>query len=271
MGIKEIIKRFCLKKGAEKALEEAMQNGYISQEEILDLLPHELWLDKEGRLAHATGKIYRYLTGRGVIITKKAVKEKSVNDFSILDNQIFRNVSSEDAEAIKKLFSLPEKMAIGHSHAADCAVYFIAYGTLSLDVMEENGRQTVLSFFAEHDLIAPSADLVVTARSNEAYAWIMPYEKMAKLPTAVKNFLKIILAKQNDFLERITSLLPTDAPERIRRTYRFLDNKSVKHIHLIDDDMGTAIGMWREVVTKARRKINKAEEKTLQKMKQKTI
>jgi hypothetical protein len=187
------------------------------------------------------------------------VDKITANSFSIIDNPIFQNLTAKDSEFVKNLFGLPEKMTIGYSPVAECAIIFIADGTLSLDVIDEDGEKFALTLFAENDLIAPTRDdLIVTVRSSEAYVWSMPYEKIVKLPAPIKNFLTIILNNQDNLLERITTLAPTDAQKRIKLFCKFMDKKSKNHIPLIDEDMASMIAMWREVVTKARKEINKA-------------
>jgi hypothetical protein len=246
----KIIKKIHLKKNAYVILTKAFERGWISKSEIKDMIRVHLWLEKgKDNLILCTIKLENALRQEGIIIINQEIKRQK-SEFSITDFSIFKSFPVEDLDTLVSLFNSSIEKELGTIMHAQNNIIFLAYGAITIDLIDEKGRERMLQFMGEDDIFIIDDDFHATIRSEYAYLWQFPREKLNKLSPIIKNFILYHLKNQVENLRRYKIATITDSKDRIKQYCELLDDKYPIKIDLTDETIANAICFTRETVTR---------------------
>ncbi len=251
-----------VKKGCLGLLKEAMQKKIITHRQIIDVLPHELWLDKTGALLKTILQLKAALQKKGVItIPEEARPVKKPSEFSILDNLLFQNLPEAEANKIKNIFNSPAGKKRGSVIDDENELIFIANGIISLDMVNEEGMEGIIFLFRGGEFFKIFEGKIfegmyATVQSEAAYIWHLKEDDLKKFSPLVNTCIKIVLKNQNDCLKRILMFTKRKAKEKIKLLCDYLDAKFPDEHFPIESHMkfATSAGLVRETVTRKSKK-----------------
>lgn len=251
-----------LRKCASPIMEQASKDGQITEERIIDMLPHYLWVEKSNgeknsRLSRVIRILEKHFKDTGILIIKDNEKmEKTftpISDFPLFSHFLSRYSNNIAKEEIEKLFGTP-RVVERHGILAydEGSLIFVGSGTVTMEKPIDNYDFSLYPFNASRFFRIPSY-ATVTARSKIAHIWNLGQKKFAQLPAEIKHIISMVAREQEPFIGRLTTMSYKTPTERIKAYCAFLDEFAESHVHLTQDEIGRAIGFQRETVTKKKK------------------
>lgn len=244
-----------VKKGCLDLLKEAMERKIITHRQIINMLPHELWLDKTGALQKTLSQIRDAFQKRGVIIIKGAKPVKKPSEFSILDNPLFQNLPEAEADKIKNIFGLPAEKKRGFVIDKN-ELIFIAHGIISLDMVSKDGMEGILFLFKRGEFFKVPEGMYAIVKSEIAYLWRLKEDDLKKLPPPLNSCIRIVVKSRSDDLKRMLIFTKRGAKERINLLCDYLDVKFPNEHFPIEshNKFASSANLARESVTRKSKK-----------------
>lgn len=244
-----------VKKGRLDVLREAMERKIITHCQIIDALPHELWLDKSEKLQKTLLQIHTEFQKRGVIIVKGTRPVQKPSEFSILDSPLFQNLPDDETRKIKSVFGLPLKKKKGPlmlDESDENGIILVAQGIISLNTVNEEGIENILFFFGKGEFFEISRETYAIVHSETAHIWHFKEGDLKKFPLMVNTCIKIVLKNQNDCLKRILIFTKRKAKEKIKLLCDYLDVKFPDEHFPIESHhkFASTVSLARETVTR---------------------